>query len=313
MCRSRRSSRITRHELRGFTLVELLVVIAIIGILIALLLPAVQAAREAARRAQCANHLKQLSLACHNYHAALGSLPSGGLASNQLGWHVFILPYLEQQSLYDAFSFNQGSWTDAKKMGQSLNRMETFLCPSSDEELTSIPTTEQIEGAPVYTTHYYGVLGPYGTNPTSGQAYQGYATSWGWLGYDGMMPMGRTLGFRDVTDGLSNTYLLAELSWKGNTQHRTWVRGIHRESVYTWTPGAGFMSTSARTARYPINSKLGGVSSTGFFNDIAFGSQHPGGAQFALGDGSVRFVSESVQMDVYLSMASRAGGEPKTD
>jgi prepilin-type N-terminal cleavage/methylation domain-containing protein len=94
---------------RGFTLVELLVVIAIIGILVAMLLPAVQAAREAARRSQCTNNLKQLSLAMLTYHQAVGKFPPPGISSNQVSWLVLILPYLEQKPLHDQFDFNQGN------------------------------------------------------------------------------------------------------------------------------------------------------------------------------------------------------------
>src|SRR6478752_6950848 len=96
------------HPRRAFTLVELLVVIAIIGVLVALLLPAVQAAREAARRMKCQNNLKQVSLAWHNYHDSMGSLPSGCNSTNDLNWTVFILPYIEQRGLYEKFVFTSG-------------------------------------------------------------------------------------------------------------------------------------------------------------------------------------------------------------
>src|SRR6188474_2683919 len=95
---------------RAFTLVELLVVIAIIGVLVALLLPAVQAAREAARRMSCSNNLKQLSLALHNYEDTHKTLPPAGIDSNQMSWTVLLLPYMEQKPLYDQFNFNKGAW-----------------------------------------------------------------------------------------------------------------------------------------------------------------------------------------------------------
>src|SRR2546427_5297251 len=94
----------------GFTLVELLVVIAIIGVLVALLLPAVQAAREAARRMSCSNNLKQLSLALHNYESTFSSLPPAGIDTNQMSWVVMLLPYMEQQPLFDKFNFAKGAW-----------------------------------------------------------------------------------------------------------------------------------------------------------------------------------------------------------
>src|SRR6059036_1967376 len=105
-----------RHLRSAFTLVELLVVIAIIGVLVALLLPAVQAAREAARRAQCSNNLKQLSLALHNYENTHNTLPPAGIDSNQMSWTVLLLPFFEQQALYDQFNFNKGSWNSFNRI-----------------------------------------------------------------------------------------------------------------------------------------------------------------------------------------------------
>ena len=115
-----------RGNRSGFTLVELLVVIAIIGILIALLLPAVQAAREAARRSQCANNLKQLALSLHNYSDTFKSFPPAGITTNQLSWHVFVLPFIEQTSLHDQFSFVQGTFRDSGKQEHGLNRIAGF-------------------------------------------------------------------------------------------------------------------------------------------------------------------------------------------
>src|SRR5439155_5143354 len=114
----------------GFTLVELLVVIAIIGVLVALLLPAVQAAREAARRSQCSNNLKQLSLALHNYEGTHNTLPPAGIDSNQMSWTVLLLPFFEQQALYDQFNFNKGSWQAFNRttLVQGI-RLKAIICP----------------------------------------------------------------------------------------------------------------------------------------------------------------------------------------
>jgi prepilin-type N-terminal cleavage/methylation domain-containing protein len=295
---------------RGFTLVELLVVIAIIGILIALLLPAVQAAREAARRAQCSNNLKQLSLAFHNYHDTHRCLPPAAICSNTLSWNALILPYIEQRPLHANFNFRAGEYnagaggTGPKKNEHALNLIQGFLCPSSPELQSK---TEQVNGQYVYTTHYYGILGPYGTNPTKRQAYDAYDTGtagWDTIGFQGAVPAHRTIKFRDVSDGLSNTYLLGEVSWKGNGTLRSWVRGLYPAATKEFVKGGNVAVISSKTIRYPINSKKGGM------NEVAFGSQHSDGAQFALADGSVTFVSDSVSQDIYLSMASRDGEEP---
>lgn len=302
----------TRAKSQGFTLVELLVVIAIIGVLIALLLPAVQAAREAARRMSCSNNLKQFALACHNYHDVHHSLPAATIDSNTLSWHVLILPFIEQRPLYDKFSFVRGSYDAGGNLGpnkneHALNPLGALLCPSCPRVETQI-TSEYIGGKPVYTMHYYGILGPHGTNPVTNQAYNSYSASWGIIAYDGTMPLDHAVRFSEITDGLSNTYLIGELAWKDNTYFRSWVRGARMaDGSLDYTKGEDVNCESSKTIRYPINSRLGSIS------DGAFGSQHPGGTQFALSDGSVKFTSETIASGVYLSMASRNGGENKAE
>ncbi len=289
---------------------ELLVVIAIIGILIALLLPAVQAAREAARRLQCANNLKQLGLALHNYHAAHRTLPPGGVTSNGLSYIVMLLPYLEQKALYDQFDFNAGEYwitpsggsgTSNGKIEHSLNRLDAILCPSCNEDRSKlsnykerIPPNES--GVDPHTTHYYGISGPLGMNPTSGGQYKTEEpATHGVQATEGVLYKDSRVRFEDIKDGTSNTFLLGEISWNGYETYRTWIRGS--------TLGGAAMG-SCKSVQYPINAGL-----TYSFNSGSFGSQHPGGAQFALCDGSVTFISESIDHAAFLSTASRNGGE----
>ena len=204
---------------RGFTLVELLVVIAIIGILIALLLPAVQAAREAARRSQCSNNLKQISLALLNYESTYKTLPPAGISSNQMPWNVLILGFLEQGALYEKIDFMEG--TGGVRFNQrgrdviGLSRIDAYLCPSTvdDEDIRS--TSYPVGSVKMYTRHYYGILGPVGRNAYQNVDYKsqfpgtwfGACATQGTSGY----PAGIKLA--SITDGTSNTYLIGECSW----------------------------------------------------------------------------------------------------
>ena len=302
-----------RRNGNGFTLVELLVVIAIIGILIALLLPAVQAAREAARRSQCSNNLKQLSLALHNYHDTFKTFPPAGITINQLSWHVFILPFIEQGSLHDQFSFAQGSFRDADKQEHGLNRIDGFLCPSCPGEYTGWKhANAQVpagSGNEPYTTHYHGVMGPRGTNPYTGDAYRVLAQnigSYGGYAQQGALTFPAPARFRDFLDGTSNTYAIGETSWETptqkNTTWRNWIFGANGPFDTTETNRA---FPGCKNVFYPINTYI-----VTTFNNTSFGSNHPGGCQFAISDGSVRFVSETIENSLYLATASRDGGEP---
>ena len=199
---------------RGFTLIELLVVIAIIGVLIALLLPAVQAAREAARRAQCINNLKQMGLALHNYHDSTSSLPWGAGPWGNSDWsmHVMMLPYIEQIPMYNGTNFNAGMAFDPANTTTWHSTISSFLCPSDPDRLT------WADGH----VNYMGNAGSapnsfYGGGSTGSQQGGQYAGIFQFVGLDtngnasGPGPQSRTvIGFRDVLDGLSQTAAVSE-------------------------------------------------------------------------------------------------------
>lgn len=299
------------RKLPGFTLIELLVVIAIIAVLIALLLPAVQQAREAARRSQCKNNLKQLGLALHNYHDTHNTLPPGGVDANWLAWSVFVLPYIDQAPLYNKFSFVRGSYTSpsAGKQDLGLTRIAAYLCPSGSMEKSLDPSRSND-----YSMHYIGIAGPKGTNPLTSVAYVQAAAGKdrGGMSTQGILYIDSKIPFRSITDGLSNTFALGESSWNDKTAYRNWIRGgayvnSPSGSTYITDPGMDCCKNVAK----PINSNYKPTTTLGW-NDVNFGSQHTGGTHFLMCDGAVRFVSENSDFGIIFSTASRDGQETRS-
>jgi prepilin-type N-terminal cleavage/methylation domain-containing protein/prepilin-type processing-associated H-X9-DG protein len=313
-CLSVRTYPVTSRHRQGFTLVELLVVIAIIGVLVALLLPAVQAAREAARRSSCSNNLKQIGLGLQNYHDTLLAFPYGGTdgakrstpAMNDISWHVRILPFVEQTPLYDRVNWSQ-AWNSTTNLAVAHVKVKGYFCPSATEERSG-STGEKLstEAVQAYTTHYYGINGPEGTNSQTGQVYSMHASSasgHGDIMQDGVLCPWEANSMAAVTDGTSNTFIVGEIGFQKA------LKPSNGHSLRSWTRGGGSSNTTSSTknVQFAINSTPYNGSNN--FNDISFGSQHPGGAQFALVDGSVRMITANIDMAVYLSMASRSGGE----
>lgn len=328
----------------GFTLVELLVVITIIGILIALLLPAVQAAREAARRAQCTNNLKQIGLALHNYHDSYRTFPPSVLpyqpyAPNyrQASWLTRILPYVEQNAAYSQITFVDTDWTmQSNRINRNWAvthalRVNGFECPSA-----SMPTTRnqgtnsatQALGAPGTITYqlvnYVAIGGTYlrgsdmTTQPTPNQAaYGGYSTYNGVLvSVDGLQPNPITIAA--IKDGTSNTAFVGEQSsFQINSTGAQADRRACNHDGGPWSNGAGTQGDwwlNVSIVRYPINYNGTGWVGTGFENPwyrhTVIRSDHPGGAQLAISDGSVRFVSETVDFTIFTRLCDRDDRQP---
>ena len=302
----------------AFTLVELLVVITIIGILIALLLPAVQAAREAARRMQCQNNLKQVGLALHSYENALKSFPSGGLGTgptqNGFGhsWWIRIMPYIEQKSIYDRFdqqSYCTG-WVGANAYNRDLLRDVQFHymhCPSSP-----LPWMARA-GVEIMRPCYTGVSGAV-DHPTAKEMISG-SPQYGQLSFGGVLICLHTVRIRDITDGTSNTMMVAEQSdWcRDASGTKIDCRGDN-DHGFSMGPSATYGLNrvfNATIVTHRLNDKSStniGVPRDGPNTPIQ--SIHPGGANVGLVDGSIRFLSETINIQTLYDLANRDDGNP---
>ncbi len=326
---------------RGFTLIELLVVIAIIAILIALLLPAVQQAREAARRTQCKNHLKQLGLALHNYLDTFSIFPQGqgsafdgraGFAPTFVnaagGHHTFtmILPYVEQANVYNQLDAGGVGRIYRNNWGVSMQRVPFFYCPSNptNQALAWTGACHPDLPGPVMplgiggnceddsaATHYATVSnsgltpGSEVTRTGSRQAGPPFESK-----LDGMFYLNSAVKIAEIIDGTSNTLMLSE--YVGNRDNSDPVsgavistsRGCHGWAIYS----GGIHTRNGINANWRSMPPLSGWS----FNDTLFtgpGSYHVGGAQVCLADGSVRFLSENMNCGTLSGLTTIAGGE----
>jgi type II secretory pathway pseudopilin PulG len=315
----------------ALTLVELVVVIAIIATLLALLLPAVQKSRESANRSRCLNNLRQLAIGLHHYHDANENFPGLGPAhpadvDQNLSWLVLALPYIGQEALFREFDLST-NYADATNVPLMKSRVGVLLCPSQAKYVHSGMTTGIEVGA--FTTHYYGVQGPRSVdgevNPATDAAYEvmppPYPTGHPKYSAQGVIGYNLRQNLSTIADGTSHTLLVGELSWQragegvdlGDDQlggplpqFRAWSRGTNENSRVTY---------GVKNVVYPLNAKEYERLAAGFRNlpDVSFGSEHrPGGAHFAFGDGSVRYVSETTSIVVYKAAASRNGGETLT-
>ena len=331
-----------KRSRNAFTLVELLVVIAIIGVLVGLLLPAVQAAREAARRIQCSNHLKQIGLACHNYQSSFGTLPPSAIVDltvsatgNNGSWgvHGRILPFLEAENLYDQIDVTV-AWDG--QMAIDTLRIPTYACPS---DVRSDELRDPGGGRPrLYPTSYGFNFGRWFVfDPTSGQ------------GGDGMFYPNGYLQFRDCTDGTSSTLLAAEVkAWTPyqrnggpssvtmpnteadaetivasggqfkNTGHTEWPDGRVHHTGFTvaMRPNAmvGFTDASSQfyeqTDYNAWQEGKNGSSGSPSYAIVTSRSYHSGGiVNLAFVDGSIRNISETIDLNLWRSLGTRAGGE----
>lgn len=296
---------------RGFTLIELLVVIAIIAVLIALLLPAVQQAREAARRSSCQNNLKQLGLALHNYHDTIGSLPPGRFNCCWGTWQMSILPYLEQGNVYNLYQNLGGTDATGPRYGGAPNnqnvtskRFTVLTCPSDEPNAPIGSAPNRL------TSHNYAVN--YGA---TGMAQQ--ANLNGVLFKEAPFSNIRTFGLRSLQDGTSNTMLMAEVLQGIGSDLRgfTWWGDASGYSAYL-PPNSSdpdmIYSAGYCNNRPEINLPCA-VSTTALPTMFASRSRHTGGVQVVLGDGSCRFISENINLATWRNLASTRDGQTLGD
>jgi prepilin-type N-terminal cleavage/methylation domain-containing protein len=318
----------------AFTLIELLVVIAIIAILIGLLLPAVQKVREAAARMSCQNNLKQLALACHNYHDANGELPTGGPKNAPtlylIGWPGYLFPYFEQDNrrmMIDSFTSNAMMtvmpWrldTAPHNGGHQIytDTIKVFTCPSSElggksPDSYNAPSIPAIRAKEQGALHYRGIAG----SDTLG-LFQG---TWGrhqWYTTSGVIYPESEVALPQISDGTSNTLLFGETSsaigrasppsgW-GGIQPWTWGYYNYETVPSRPSPDNGWLMIDHKMIVWPI-----GYTGSFFTNETPLTSNHGGGGvNVAMGDGSIHFLTKSTDLNILKAYATRAGGEVAT-
>ena len=296
----------------AFTLVELLVVITIIGILIALLLPAVQAAREAARRMQCTNNFKQAGLGLHNYHNAHGCFPPGFFEARidpevpgYFSWSVYLLPYIEQQAVYDMFDLGQYPPTyyffPDQNIRASSTQISAYLCPTDSQEPKFVSECGALTNICAVADSSYEIMGSY----TIIKRFPDEA--------DGIFGANGCCKIADIKDGTSNTLMVGEVT--GANGQATSYEG------HPWSTG------NLLGLRDGINGPFTAVGGTYpswspplySFYSTGFASFHPGGCNFALADGSATFISENIESgdrpvgqppSLLSALATRNGAEP---
>ena len=355
---------------RAFTLVELLVVIAIIGVLVSLLLPAVQAAREAARRMQCGNNLKQIGLALHTYHDTHRSFPPGNVSPATMSaqgcfsgtsgnsphpgapWSVAILPYIEQSTIYDTLDMRgtfPSAYADATASPPPTNlsparynpitdsplyaRINAFQCPTAPQGMlgwVAVATVgNPMPGVEKTTMNYFACMGGGLDEPATANkrvSANGQNCTCGTVGApfpnarflvhwtNGFMHVNSNKGIQHASDGTSNSILLGETIYQNMQINRGWGSG-HRSRHGSNNGPANITGTyrpinSGDDLYLAFSNKTSDQNIHNHLMNTCYGSLHPGGAQFCLGDGSVRFLSENMNLAIYRTLGSINDGEP---
>jgi prepilin-type N-terminal cleavage/methylation domain-containing protein/prepilin-type processing-associated H-X9-DG protein len=301
---------------RAFTLVELLVVIAIIGVLVALLLPAVQMAREAARRSQCMNNLRQIGLAILNYESAFSRLPTAGQGTDfsksppatifdSQSLFTIILPYLEQANTFERFNLNVAYNASPQNIATAQQAIPTFICPTKAWRM--LPTDQQGFGCTDYGPIYYVDIDPATGLPNKA------------IRVDGGLVKGASR-IAEVTDGLSNTVFVGEDNGRDERMqaNHVYIDPIdgQKRRIWRWAEpdcayGISKVINNNRTPRGGPSACPWNTNNCGPFEEIF--SFHPGGANILMGDGASRFVNENLAVAPLRAIITRSGGEVASD
>ena len=326
-----------QRQRAAFTLVELLVVIAIIGILVSLLLPAVQSARESARRIQCANNFKQVGLALHNYHTLNGAFPQGTTDHETpnyegWGWGIRILPYIEQNNAFDKIDFSEDGFVGSTNSNNKDLFDNLFIpmywCPSSP--CPKFYAGDAWNERPINVGCMVGIAGAVGdpTGDTRHDTGQPPDRTHAW---NGVLFAHSNVRIADIRDGTTNVIVVGESSdWgrraddptvrfdcRGMFPHGFWI-GADRQSPTQIAPDKRVFTTTVINQR-PLNTKVCDLGQFGktnkaghnYDNQTPVQSAHPGGAYLLFGDGSVHFLSETIEFDLFKLLAIRDSGEVK--